>query len=411
MWDELQQYVKNNLSRMQREAGGILKYPYIVPGSANYSGTLWDWDSWWTCVAMGQAETDEGEAGRYLPYEQGCVLNFLDHMDASGKIPITLSNSHFYPEREADYCGRNNHKPCLAQHAAFITRKCGDLEWIRPHLQELETFAGWFLIHATHAETGLAYWENDFAVGVDNEPVVYFRPAASSGALYLNCLLYREELALAWLLEEAGETERAARWRKIAGELAEAVRTHCWDDRDHSFYSVDLNLLPVHPDQWLHHEEPRFWPCLLMRYDTWTNFLPLWAGIATPEQAGMMLKHLQDPARFMGKYGVRTLSAGEKMYNLRATNNPSNWLGPVWGISNYMVFRGLVRYGLDGAAEDLARRTADLLQRDIETTGTLHEFYDPDTGTGIRTPDFQNWNCLVLNMIAWLEGRECTEEY
>ena len=52
-----------------------------------------------------------------------------------------------------------------------------------------------------------------------------------------------------------------------------------------------------------------------------------------------MVERVRDPCTFRATYGVRTLSPLEKMYDLRASNNPSNWLGPVWGMSNYMVFR------------------------------------------------------------------------
>jgi len=41
----------------------------------------------------------------------------------------------------------------------------------------------------------------------------------------------------------------------------------------------------------------------------------------------------------------------------------------------------------------------------------LHEFYNPDTGDPIMTKGFQNWNFLVLNMIAWLEGRVVVSEF
>ena len=87
MWESVKQYVKENLSRMRREPGGILRYPYIVPGSDTYATTLWDWDSWWTCIAIGQADAEEGTAKNSLPYEQGCILNFLDHMDDYGISP------------------------------------------------------------------------------------------------------------------------------------------------------------------------------------------------------------------------------------------------------------------------------------------------------------------------------------
>ena len=413
MYENLKKYVQDNLFRMQREPEGILKYPYIVPGSRQYAVTLWDWDSWWTSVAMGQAELDAGEKGRYLAYEEGCVLNFLDHMSPDGKIPITLSNRPFGNPEEAAYYAGNNHKPVLAQMAAYLVRCSGEDAWILPHLAELDTFVSWFVKCSTHEETGLAYWVNDYAVGVDNEPVVFFRPEKSCGSLYLNSLLYREELAMSYLCGRAGDAERAAYWKETAERLTANVRNWCWDDRDESFYSVDLNLMPVDKTgtRYLHKNAPRSWPCLLMRYDTWTDFLPMWAGIATSEQARKMLKKLFNPGSFLGNYGIRTLSAKERMYNMAVTNNPSNWLGPVWGVSNYMVFSGLVRYGFDKEARDIAERSVKLFAADVENTGTLHEYYNPDTGEGIRTPDFQNWNCLVLNMLAFLEGRERVEEF
>ena len=124
-----------------------------------------------------------------------------------------------------------------------------------------------------------------------------------------------------------------------------------------------------------------------------------------------MRQRLQDTRTFRANYGVRTLSRLEKAYNLRASNNPSNWLGPVWGISNYLVFRGLQKYGFLNDAREIAEETVALFGRDLEATGSLHEFYNPDTGEAILTRNFQNWNFLVLNMIAFLEDRATVTEF
>ena len=43
--------------------------------------------------------------------------------------------------------------------------------------------------------------------------------------------------------------------------------------------------------------------------------------------------------------------------------------------------------------------------RDIERYGAMHEYYQPENGEPILNRGFQNWNDLVLNMIAWLEGK------
>lgn len=99
------------------------------------------------------------------------------------------------------------------------------------------------------------------------------------------------------------------------------------------------------------------------------------------------------------------------MYRIIGSGNPSCWHGPVWIISNYLVFRGLSNYGYTDYAEKLVDKTITLLGRDIENNGAFHEYYDPETGEGVYNRDFLSWNMLVANMIAWKEKRRVISEY
>lgn len=413
----LEEHIRTNCEQMVREPSGQLTHPYTVPSSPDspyYSTALWDWDSWATSIALGQVEADTDRLGHFAKYERGSILNFLDHTDEDGVMPIQLTPDttllHGDPTRAGDF-GENMHKPVLAQHAAMLVQRLRDAEWVRPHLGTIGRFVDRYLESHVHAPTGLAYWQTDFAVGVDNDPSVYYRPAKSTASIYLNSLLYRELLALGYLLEELGDQPEATRRRRQAQDLADAVTEHLWDERDGTFYSADLDLRPIDPEDWLHRGAPRTWSSLLLRVDNWSSFLPLWAGLASREQAERMVARLRDDRTFNAAYGVRTLSRLEKMYDLRASNNPSNWLGPIWGVSNYLVFRGLVKYGFEEDAIELAEKTVELFGRDLETSGSLHEYYHPDNGEPIMTKGFQNWNFTVLNMIAWLEDRLTLSEY
>ena len=225
---------------------------------------------------------------------------------------------------------------------------------------------------------------------------------------------------MSYLSERLGLADDAAQYADEAGELLEAVRRYCWDEKDGMYYSVDINLLPYTGEPQtifgtrmvLHEGAPRDYPCLIQRLGSWDGFMALWAGIATPEQAERMVReNLLDDRTWCAPYGVRPLSRLEAMYNLRPTHNPSNWQGPVWGISNYMVWRGLVDYGMLREAWDLAAKTITLFGEDLRQEGALHEYYDPDTGAPIINKGFQNWNYLVLNMIAWMEGRHVIQEF
>ena len=162
----------------------------------------------------------------------------------------------------------------------------------------------------------------------------------------------------------------------------------------------------------LHAGFPRHYDCLIMRIGVWSGFLALWAGIAEDSMADRVVReHYRNARTFSAAFGVRTLSRLERMYNVRGSGNPSSWQGPIWGVSNYMTFRGLVNYGFVDDARELAEKTIRLFGRDFERFGALHEYYQPDNGEPILNPGFQNWNYLVLNMVAWYEGRETIVEY
>jgi len=305
----------------------------------------------------------------------------------------------------------NMHKPVLAQHAAFITQQNGgDAEWLRDKFYYLLTFLNNYRNHHRHT-CGVYFWQSDLMIGVDNDPCTYFRPPRSSGSIYLNCLMLKELEAAVYLAQRLNLDEVADELQTDADGLRQAIQDHCWDERDGFFYSVDLNLLLAETDG-LHAGQPRAWDCLIQRIGVWSGFLALWAGIATPEQAGRIVKeHYRDMRTFNAPYGVRTLSKLEKIYSIRASGNPSCWLGPIWGVSNYLTFRGLVRYGFDEDARQLAERTIHLFGRDIERFGALHEYYQPENGEPILNRGFQNWNYLVLNMMAWLENKPTTIEF
>ncbi len=409
----IRQNLTEHYQGMFREAGGNLPYPFITPGSQQYADVLWDWDSWLTNIALRQILLEKGDAAAQEDarrYEQGCILNSLHWGRMDGWVPIVIDRSGTVYRPSNPY-GENMHKPTLAQHAALITQLGGgDAEWLREKFYFLQTFLNNYRNHHRHS-CGLYFWQSDLMIGVDNDPSTYSRPARSSGSIFLNCLMFKEFQAAAYVADRLNLTDVGDHMRTDADNVRRAVLEHCWDERDGFFYSVDLNLLPRETTG-LHAGDPRHWDCLIQRLGVWSGFLALWAGIATPEQAEQVVQgHLRNTRTFNAEYGVRTLSKMEKMYTIRASGNPSCWLGPVWGVSNYLTFRGLVRYGFTDDARALAERTVRLFGRDVERFGAMHEYYQPDNGEPLLNRGFQNWNYLVLNMIAWLEDKAVISEF
>ena len=390
-------YTKQHYKKCFREPAGNLKYRYIVPGSG-YGDQLWDWDSWLADLSIGILAKDDGIS----EYETGCILNFLRFVDENGWTPIFIQ-----PEKTSEVLlgGKktNSHKPCLAQHALFVSRNNGnDASWLEEYFPKLELYLDYYENNCKH-ESGLYFWIDDFAIGVDNDPCTFYRPERSSASIFLNCFMYKEFLAMVGLSEMLCKKAEAEKYKAKANELYNAVQNECWDERDGFFYNVDINLTPINPDEWLHKGAPRHWTGLIQRIGVWSGFLAMWAGIATKEQAERMVKeHYLDEKTFYAPYGVRSLSKMEKMYTVKASGNPSCWLGPIWGIVNYVVFEGLKDYGYINEAKELCRKTITLFGRDIIDNGAMHEYYDPETGEGVMNLGFQNWNLLSINMYNWL---------
>jgi len=422
------EYIYKEMKGMYRDPGGALKYPFLSPGSNQYLDMLWDWDSWLSNIALRQILLENGndkDCEEALKYEQGCVLNSLSYGGMDGWIPIWIERDA--PSREEMLSIRNPwksnmHKPTLAQHAAFIVKNMnGNAEWLRDDFYTLQSFVNKYLNFHRHPATGLIYWETDEAIGVDNDPSTFYRPYGSSGSIFLNALMYKELQATSYLATCLNLTDIAKYYRQEADQLLENIREHCWDPRDGFYYSVDLNLRPVEkPDiksfqpgkLYLHVGQPRTYDCLIQRLSVWSGFMAMWANIATPRQARIIVeKHFHDTSSFNAPAGIRTLSPLEKMYDTRASGNPSSWLGPIWINVNYLVFRGLINYGYYNEARELAEKTVLLLGRDFERFGALHEYYLPENGEPVLNKGFQNWNFLVLNMAAWLDNKTVIAEF
>lgn len=401
----INEYMLREYGRMLRDGEGFLQYPNIVPGSKAYETSLWDWDSFFTDVALRQLFVYNGTEVDISEYEKGCILNFLVNGEESGRLPIFITPTRVYPSHKNQQT--NTHKPILAQHLAFISDSAdSDYEWIRPFFHKVEKFISYYDSECRHS-CGLYFWLDDGAQGVDNDPCNFYRQPKSCGSILLNSLMYRELLAMERISKALGYEDSAKSYSQKAEGIKDTINRLCWDERNGFYYSVDLNLLPIDPTSKRHSGAPRNWDCLIQKIDVWSGLLPMWAGITTKERAERIVKeNLLDTRTFCAKYGIRSLAKTEQMYQVIPSGNPSCWLGPAWILSNYLAFEGMLRYGFEDEAIKLAKKTIELLGKDLEECGDFHEYYDPDTGAPIFNQGFQSWNFLVINMIAYLKGKK-----
>jgi putative isomerase len=401
-------YFAESAPKLLRDPAGILKHPSVTPSlpGKTYSTNLWDWDTLWTSQGLFRLATllhDDQLREKLCEHVPGSLLNFLEHASPGGQIPIMMTPDDPAPFRipGKNSTLRNQAKPVFGQLALLACDQRGDANWLEPHFDSILRFYDSWIGHNS-SSIGLLVWGDDVAIGDDNDPTTFGRPFFSSANLLLNCLFYQDLLASAELARRLGRSADHDRLSSQAEELAQRIQTFCWDPRDSYYYTVDVQcvdrrreLIPTVP-----RGMDLSWRCLPMRVQMFTGFLPLWCGIAPQQNAQKLVStnYLADD-RLCARWGARSLSARESMYSLEFSSNPSNWLGPVWIIVNYFVWRGLRRYGYKKEADALADKTLLLLSRDLEANGSLNEYYHPDTGAALSHKGFIDWNLLVLEMI------------
>ncbi len=190
-------------------------------------------------------------------------------------------------------------------------------------------------------------------------------------------ILHRADEDLRWLGARLGvDTAEIDGWR----ERATAVfNDRFWDEARGLYFDYDARAgkqIPI---------------------ASFAAFAPLFAGLATSEQAGRLVReHLLNPAEFAPggalKFGIPTIAADEPLFGPRRY-----WCGPVWVIINWILGQGLRRYGYVEIADRLAADTLAL----VEARG-FHEYYDPRDGSPCGAADFSWSAALALELAAGL---------
>ncbi len=407
----IKEYILQRVRGVLKPPSGDLAYPFIDPG-AGYGNELWDWDSYFTahalisaCQRFSDSELQRAGLDRQTvaAHSKGCVRNFLAAQEADGYVPILtaaagLFRGYFHAEHQKG-TPLNQHKPFLCQAAQQASEFSGDYDWL--DAASLVRYMQYYEQKQYDENSGLFVWQDDIMVGIDNNPTVFFRPPHSCADLYLNCFMVLEYEALAHILA-CKKDDRAQTYAQKAETLKAAINREMWDERDGLYYSQDVGFHRVTRKigAFAFHAglAPR-WHSLPLKIRFWGCFLPLYAGVCSLERAQRMCAHLDDP-RMVTAYGIRTLASDEKMYDLEKSGNPSNWLGAIWTVANYTVYKGLLRYGFTERAECMRAATLALLGKNLHESGEMFESYQPDTGEPNLHPGFLSWNLLSLELLA-----------
>ena len=224
--------------------------------------------------------------------------------------------------------------------------------------------------------------------GLDNSPMydsAVYDPHThllEFGDVGLMSLYVADCNALAQIAEILGQPNDAQKLHDRAARYRAKLQT-MWDPQVGMFLNQDL-----HTGQ----PSTRLSP---------TNFYPMLAHVATPEQARIMIeKHLTNPQEFWGQWVIPSIARDDPAFQ-----DQNYWRGRIWGPMNYLVYLGLCNYDDPVVRQEFARKSYDLFLGEWHGKGHVHENYNAIAGTGddVGNSDrFYHWGAL-LGYVEYLE--------
>ncbi len=172
----------------------------------------------------------------------------------------------------------------------------------------------------------------------------------------LNSCLYKYESDLAAIYRLLRNNAKAGKFAKAAEQRKQLIHQLMWNEEKGFFFDY------IHTDK----QQSNFYSL--------AGFYPLWAGLATPEQAKKMSKALKKFEYDGGLSNTQVRGLAQASY--KQWDHPHGWPN-----QQYIVIAGLLKYGLAHDAERLAKKWLDMNKKVFQATGKFWEKYNVVTCT------------------------------
>jgi alpha,alpha-trehalase len=167
----------------------------------------------------------------------------------------------------------------------------------------------------------------------------------------LNSLLYKTEKDMERISELLEKHSEAKTWRERAEARKQSMEKYLWDGERGFFFDYDFTEAKRSPYRYL------------------TTYYPLWAGLATPEQAQAVEKNLS----------VFEQPGGLAM---SPENSGTQWDYPYgWAPVQMLAIQGIRRYGFNDDADRLSSKFLSTVLENFSRDGTIREKYNVVTGS------------------------------
>ncbi|MDE2224301.1 MAG: trehalase [Xanthomonadaceae bacterium] len=273
---------------------------------------------------------------RYFDFGHGPVIEMPDSDYYVGVIRWLRA----HPAQDPGYLIKAPQYPDAVQAAALKTTSCditrskicaGD--W----LDGYRLTADYYLGDRAMRESG---FDTDFHFGPWGGSTHHYAGAG------LNSLLYRYERDLEDFAKALGKTADAEHWAAAAEARRKAMDKYLWHADQGRYMDWDFVSGKASTDPYL------------------TMFYPLWAGVASPQQARMLVGQLK-LFEHRGGLAMSTRDTG------------AQWDAPFgWAPTNWIAAKGLQDYGFKTDALRISCAFTGTVDRSLAKDGTIREKYN-----------------------------------
>ncbi|GGG10087.1 lipoprotein [Dokdonia pacifica] len=368
-----------------RIPAGEITYEGLFP-SYHYEwfNGFWSWDSWKHAVGLSYYNTDLAKKQIKLMFEFQNEDGFI----ADCVYRDTTIEAHNY---------RDTKPPLSAWAVAKVYEKDKDINFVKYMYPKLKKYHQWWYDKRDHDQDGMceygstdgsliaAKWESgmDNAIRFDNSKIVKNSEGAYSidqESVDLNAYLYAEKLYLATLAETLELHQESFSYKHAAERLQLKIQIQFYDENDGWFYDTTLDGKTFIKGE---------------GSEGWT---PLWAQVATQEQAQAVKNRMMDTEKFFTTVPFQTMSADHPKF----APLKGYWRGPNWLDQAYFGIKGLRNYGFKKEADKATIQIIKGAEGILGKGKAIRENYHPITGEGLHAQNF-SWSAAHLIMLLQKE--------
>ncbi|WP_210617172.1 alpha-glucosidase [Mammaliicoccus lentus] len=430
--------VETLMTNWQSPAGAI-KHDGIVPSmSYKWFMGMWGWDSWKADVALAKFNPELAKNNMRALFDyQISAKDDVRPQDKGAIIDAVFYNLDSSRGGDGINWNERNSKPPLAAWAVWnIYKETNDKEWLKEMYPKLMDYHNWWYTNRDHDGNGVAEygsmvsdanykkndkgktikdkhgkpvlddkavieaaaWESgmdnatrfdiegsgkkDKGVKVlenkkDNETIGY---SINQESVDLNAYLYSEKYFLKYMAKELGIEKDQKTLAKDSKKLKDYIQKNMYDEKTGFFYDLQIN------------KDGTQKKLLVNRGKGTEGWIPLWASLATDEQAENVKDNMMDEEKFNTYMPFPTASKDNKKFS-----PDEYWRGPVWLDQALFGVEALQNYGYEKEATEQTKKLFNNAEG-LMGNAPIHENYNSLNGKGISTKNF-SWSAATYYLL------------